>query len=286
MKRNHFGLLAWLLIVAAMLLGCQKSGKGDVWGEINGEVSSSSKIEKSQSLSSTAMGRAMKYSVWLPPTYDEKKTYPVLYLLHGYEMDPTDAHNKWLSTETYYGYPNGGNLDYIATQYVKGGGVPFVVVTPNCPNDFYRDIQGGDKYETFFIEEFIPAIEKKYHGNGKRAIAGLSMGGYGTLYHGFRHPDMFTAMYAMSPATSAFGEPYPSLVSLVSTADVSKLPKLTIETGTDDTTVSLSSVQSFVNKLKTNNIPHDFITRPGGHDWQFWQECLPKALKLAGDTFK
>ncbi len=269
-----------------MLLGCQKPGSGDVWGEIGGETSASSKIEQNQSISSLSMGRAIKYSVWLPPTYDGKKTYPVLYLLHGYEMDPTDAHNKWLSTETYYGFPNGGNMDYIASQYVKGGGVPFIVVTPNCPNDFYRDIPGGERYETFFIEELIPAVEKRYHGNGKRAIAGLSMGGYGTLYHGFHHPEMFTAMYAMSPATSTWGEPSPTLASLVSDADVSKLPPITIETGTEDATVSLSSVQAFVNKLKANNIPHDFITRPGGHDWQFWQECLPKALKLAGDTFK
>lgn len=290
MSRKIYGKMAWLLLLAAMLFGCEKPGNGDVWGEIGGEepggVSKDARVIQSESLSSSAMGRRMLYSVWLPPGYDEEKTYPVLYLLHGYEMDPTDAHNKWLSTEMYYGYPNGGNLDYIATQYVKGDGVPFVVVTPNCPNDFYRDIQGGDKYETFFIKEFIPAVEEKYHGNGKRAIAGLSMGGYGTLYHGFRHPDMFTVMYAMSPATGLMGEPSPTLSSLVTGADVSKLPKITIETGTNDMTVSLSSVQLFVNSLKANNIQYEFITRAGGHDWSFWQECLPKALKLAGDSFK
>lgn len=276
MKSNIYKLSAWLLISAAMLLGCEKPG-GDVWGKIDGDNSTSSIIEKDQSLTSKAMGKAIQYSVWLPPSYDENKSYPVLYLLHGYEWDLTDAHDKWL---------NSGNLDYTATQYVKGGGVPFIVATPNCPNDFYRDIQGGDQYETFFIEEFIPAIEKRYHGNGKRAIAGLSMGGYGTLYHGFRHPEMFTLMYAMSPATSLQGEPSPTLASLVSSADVSKLPKITIETGTEDGTVSFSSVQSFVNKLKAKNIPHDFVTRSGGHDWDFWQKCLPKALRLAGDTFK
>jgi enterochelin esterase-like enzyme len=276
MKSNIYKLSAWLLISAAMLLGCEKPG-GDVWGKIDGDNSTSSIIEKDQSLTSKAMGKAIQYSVWLPPSYDENKSYPVLYLLHGYEWDLTDAHDKWL---------NSGNLDYIATQYVKGNGVPFIVATPNCPNDFYRDIQGGDQYETFFIEEFIPAIEKRYHGNGKRAIAGLSMGGYGTLYHGFRHPEMFTLMYAMSPATSLQGEPSPTLASLVSSADVSKLPKITIETGTEDGTVSFSSVQSFVNKLKAKNIPHDFVTRSGGHDWDFWQKCLPKALRLAGETFK
>lgn len=286
MNNRKFLILAWLPALAAMLIGCGKLGSGDVWGEVKDNGTKTSQVVANQTISSTAMGRTVKYSAWLPPSYDETKTYPVLYLLHGYENDPTDAHNKWLSTETMYGYANGGNLDYIASQYVKGGGESFIIVTPNCPNDFYRDIPGGDQYDTFFIKEFIPAVEKKFHGNGKRAIAGLSMGGYGTLYYGFRYPEMFTVMYAMSPATSAFGEPSPTLASLVPGTDVSKLPELTIETGTDDMTVSLNSVQSFVNRLKANNIPHDFITRAGGHDWAFWQGCLPKTLNVVGKSFK
>lgn len=274
--------LAWLPVLAAMLLGCEKVGKGDVWGTVEGgNGSETSQVVANQSLSSTAMGRSIKYSVWLPPSYDKSQTYPVLYLLHGYEWDPTDAHNKWLSTAI----NDGGNLDYIASQYVKQGGKRFIIVTPNCPNDFYRDSPGGDQYETFFIEEFIPAVEQKFNGNGKRAIAGLSMGGYGTLYHGFRHPEMFTMMYAMSPATGVTNEPSPTLVSLVSSADVDKLPPITIETGTDDITVSVSSVRSFVSKLKSKNISHEFITREGGHTWPFWQECLPKALRKAGNSF-
>jgi enterochelin esterase-like enzyme len=69
-------------------------------------------------------------------------------------------------------------------------------------------------------------------------------------------------------------------------ADKSKVPPITIETGTEDGTVSLSSVQAFVNKLKDKEIPCEFITRSGGHTWQFWQECLPKALKKVGESFK
>ena len=59
----------------------------------------------------------------------------------------------------------------------------------------------GRKYATFFLEEFIPHVESKFHGNGKRAIAGLSMGGFGTLYHCLFHPEKWTYAYAMSPAT-------------------------------------------------------------------------------------
>lgn len=292
MKGIKIITFAWLPLLAAMLLGCEKAGNGDVWGDVEVDTSAA-KVEKNQTLASTAMGKQIKYSVWLPPSYDETKTYPVLYLLHGYEMvSSDDAHNKWLSTETYSGgYPNGGNLNAIASQYVKDGGESFIIATPNCPNDFYRDFPGGDRYETFFIREFIPAIETKYHGNGTRAIAGLSMGGYGTLYYGFRYPEMFKVMYAMSPATSIYNgmtdvEPSPKLRDMAAEADASKLPQITIETGTNDETVSLSSVQFFVDILKEHGIPHDFITRSGAHDWKFWQECLPKALKKAGESFR
>lgn len=280
-------LNAFLILTAAVLLSAC-SGNADPDKEKIDEILTAKPIiKKNMSVSSTAMKGSVKYSIWLPPTYDEAKKYPVLYLLHGYEQDPADAHNKWLSTDSFWGFANGGNLSSIATQYVREGGVPFIIVTPNCPNDFYRDSPGGDQYETFFVDEFIPYIEKTYGGNGKRAIAGLSMGGYGTLYHGFRHPDMYTVMYAMSPATSiGWFEPQPTLLSLVSLSAAGNLPQITIETGIDDTTVSLASVQEFVDKTKDLGVTVDFITRSGGHDWTFWQECLPKALRKAGDSFK
>lgn len=239
-------------------------------------------VKKDQSISSSVLGMSIKYSVWLPPTYDPAKSYPVLYLLHGYEFDTTDAHNKWLSTASGWGgSPDGGNLSSIATKYVRDGGELFIIVTPNGQNAFYMDDFDDRKlkYGTFFIDEFIPHIEKQFKGNGKRAIAGLSMGGNGTLYQGLGHPEMFTYMYAMSPATFRLDE-------VLEKADKSKVPPITIETGTEDGTVSLSSVQAFVNKLKDKEIPCEFITRSGGHTWQFWQECLPKALKKVGESFK
>ena len=285
MKIRKILILTWLPLLAAMFAACQKPEKQPE-KEVSPVMTSPAKIERDKTVSSAALGKSVKYSAWLPPTYDETKTYPVLFLVHGYENDPTDAHNKWLSTESFYGTPNGGDLNTIATAYVRDGGELFVIVTPNCPNDFYRDYPEGDKYETFFIQEFIPAIETKYHGNGKRAIAGLSMGGYGTLFHGFRHPEMFTVMYAMSPATAFYGEPQPTLASLVAGATPAQLPKITVETGTGDGTVSLSSVQDFVKLMKDHGIQAEFITRSGGHDWSFWQGCLPKALRLAGQSFK
>lgn len=238
-------------------------------------------VYKDQTVNSAAMNRTVRYSVWLPPTYDETKTYPVLYLLHGAEndnpqwnmYDATNAHTAWLEK---------GDLSSIATRYARDGGELFIIVSPNgCPdgqNVFYVD---GDqyKYATFFLEEFIPHIESKYHGNGKRAIAGLSMGGFGTLYHCLLHPEKWTYAYAMSPATWWMDD-------MVKHSDPSKLPGITIEMGTEDATVSPDGVEQFHKLLEANNIKHEYITRSGGHTWTFWQECLPKALKKVGESFK
>ena len=273
-------LLSLLLAAAALVYACGKTPQPEE-EPLPDIMTSPATVKKEQSMASTAMGITVKYSVWLPPTYDERKTYPVLYLLHGAETDypqynmydATNAHKAWLEK---------GNLNSLATQYVRSGGELFIIVTPNgCPggqNVFYAD---GDeyKYATFFLDEFIPHIEKTYHGNGKRAIAGLSMGGFGTLYHTLLNPGKWTYAYAMSPATWWMDD-------MVKASDPAKLPGITIEMGTGDQTVSPAGVEAFHQLLVDNGIQHEYITRSGGHDWNFWQGCLPKALKKVGDSFK
>ena len=48
----------------------------------------------------------------------------------------------------------------------------------------------------------MPKVETAFGCNGKRAIAGLSMGGFGTVYHALKYPGKYTCAYAMSPAVS------------------------------------------------------------------------------------
>lgn len=271
-------ILIPLLAVLVLVSGCGKKPEPETLPDI---MTARPTVYKDQSVASAAMNRTVRYSVWLPPTYDETKTYPVLFLLHGAEtdypawnvFDATNAHRAWLDK---------GNLSTIATRYVQGGGELFIIATPNgCPdgqNVFYAD---GDqyKYGTFFLDEFIPHVESKYHGNGKRAIAGLSMGGFGTLYHCLLNPGKWTYAYAMSPACWWMDD-------MVKQSDPSKLPGITLEMGTDDTTVTPESVEQFHQLLVSQGVEHEYITRSGGHTWTFWQECLPKALKKVGESFK
>ena len=226
---------------------------------------------RGRTIQSTAMKQTMKYNVWLPPGFDEKKAYPFLYLLHG----AGDNQDAWLSTEMSYGMPSGGNAAAIAARYVKNGGTPMIIVMPDAQLTFY-----SGNFETYFHEELMPEVERAYKFSGKRAIAGLSMGGYGTLYHALKYPEKFTYGYAMSPAVADW---FTTLIDAQSSKSV--FPPFTIEVGTEDTTVNNAESEALANYMKDNGLQCEWIARAGIHYWTFWQECLPKALQKVGETF-
>ena len=233
--------------------------------------------KKDFEIQSKAMKQTMKYSVWLPPKFDAAQAYPFLYLLHG----AGDDNNSWLSNTTQYGMTHGGNAAEIAAKYVKTGGTPMIIVMPDAQLTFYM----GD-YETYMYEELMPKVESDYKFSGKRAVAGLSMGGFGTLYHALKYPSKYTYAYSMSPASS-----YDLFKSLVdSQTSKSVFPPITIEVGNQDTTVHTETEDNEAKRcadyMTSQGLKVEYIPRDGGHTWDFWRACLPKALKKAGESFQ
>lgn len=221
------------------------------------------RLYRDQSLTSTWMKRKMAYSVWLPNGYDSSKEYPFLYLLHGYGDDS----NSWLDK---------GKARSIAKEYVTKGGTPMVIVMPDGLTSFY-----SGNWESYFHQELIPAVEKAFRCSGKRAIVGLSMGGYGTLYHALNHPGLFLYAYAMSPAVMG------DMKSLVDAqADKRIFPGFTVEVGNQDMVVDNAGAKDLADYMEGQGLHVEYIARDGTHDWNFWQECLPKALQKAGESFK
>ena len=233
--------------------------------------------KKDFEIQSKAMKQTMKYSVWLPPKFDAAQAYPFLYLLHG----AGDDNNSWLSNTTQYGMTHGGNAAEIAAKYVKTGGTPMIIVMPDAQLTFYM----GD-YETYMYEELMPKVESDYKFSGKRAVAGLSMGGFGTLYHALKYPSKYTYAYSMSPASS-----YDLFKSLVDSQNSkSVFPPITIEVGNQDTTVHTETEDNEAKRcadyMTSQGLTVEYIPRDGGHTWDFWRACLPKALKKAGESFQ
>ena len=222
------------------------------------------KVERNHAIDSKYKNREMKYSIYLPEGYDGVKEFPVLWLIHGYG----DDQNSWLDK---------GYLHRFAHQYASEGGREMIIVTPDGLTDFYMGA-----YENYFFKELMPEVESKFKvkkGREYRTVAGLSMGGHGSLYYGLKYNDMFCYAYAMSPACMF------NIQQVIAGKDKADLPGITIETGIQDQTTNLQSVENIHNTLLNEGVWHDYITRDGGHDWTFWQEALPKVLKKSGEVF-
>lgn len=224
-----------------------------------------------------------KISVYLPSDWQTSgKKYPVLYLLHGM----WDNNNAWI---------NKASMHRIVNNSVQNGECSeLIVVMPNCSDDFYvNGYSQGVNYDSYFHEDLIPFVEATYPcrtDRSSRAIAGLSMGGYGTVYHAFSYPEKFCVAYSMSGAVEGMGNATtPSLRQIFerkgyTEADFPSLPELTLECGTEDQLCYSAGVNTHA-YLETIGFPHTYITRKGVHDWVFWIACLPKALVEAGKYF-
>src|SRR5271169_1970057 len=145
------------------------------------------------SLPSKILERAVPYCVLLPPSYDAEKTrrYPILYLLHGL------GDNEQMLVHS-------GGMNLVEDLWEQHELGEFLIATPAGGTSFFINSRDGKRrYEDFFLQEFLPGVEKRYRtqaGRGTRGIAGISMGGYGALHIAFRHPQLFAAVGALSAA--------------------------------------------------------------------------------------
>jgi len=152
-----------------------------------------SKVFDDLSMKSEILNMDRKYAIYLPPDYEtSKRSYPVLYLLHGGGDDQT-------------GWIQFGEVKYIADKTIKKGkSTPMIIVMPDANSGkrgYTNDATGEWRYEDFFFEEFMPFVEKRYRIKSEkryRAIAGLSMGGGGTFYYALHRPDLFSSACPLS----------------------------------------------------------------------------------------
>ena len=147
-------------------------------------------------IQSAVLGRAVRYCVDLPASYDAKSArspdrYPVVYFLHGLGDDEQTL------------FKTGGwtLIDDLRRQKKIGD---FLIVAPQGFRSFYiNSADGRERYSDFFLREFLPHIEKKYRvrvDREGRAVSGVSMGGYGALRFAFAHPELFSSVSAQSSA--------------------------------------------------------------------------------------
>ncbi|MDR1676648.1 MAG: esterase family protein [Tannerella sp.] len=234
------------------------------------------------SVYSPSMNVWVKNTVTVPDDADSREACPVVYLLHGYGGD----YRSWLQIHP--------GLPELATRY----GV--IIVCPDGKNSWYWDSPAvpAQKYETYITRELIPFMDAHYktvpRSNG-RAVTGLSMGGHGGLWLGFRHPELFGACGSTSGGVDI--RPFPEnwemkkwLGSYCENRErwdahtvVNQLHRLRpdsqaiiIDCGTEDFFYEVN--EALHRKLLDRHIPHDYLTRPGQHNAAYWKNSIEYQL--------
>jgi S-formylglutathione hydrolase FrmB len=233
---------------------------------------------------SAAMKKEIPCVVIRPDSYPQKtQRYPVVYLLHGYSGNYSD----WIKKVP--------ALLQAVDRYQT-----LIVCPDGGYSSWYFDspIDSTMRYETHIVGEVVPEIDRRYRTLPERrfrAITGLSMGGHGALFLAWRHAGLFAAAGSMSGGvdlnasrnrfdiSKRIGDTIRyagnwssySVHHLIETPPKAPLALL-IDCGTEDFFFDIN--QRLHNRLLQLRIRHDYVERPGSHNWAYWQNAVEYQL--------
>lgn len=243
-------------------------------------------------IKSPSMNKDVQVVVVTPDAALGKKAVacPAIYLLHGYGGNA----KTWIGIKP--------NLPQIADE--KG----IIFVCPDGKNSWYWDspVNPSFRYETFISSELVKYIDEHYKtiaDRKGRAITGLSMGGHGAMWNAIRHKDMFGASGSTSGGMDI--RPFPKnwdmskqLGEYESNKEVwdnhtviNQIDKIEngdlaiiVDCGEGDFFLNVN--KDLHNRLLEKKIDHDFITRPGGHTGQYWNNSIDYQILFFDKFFK
>ncbi|WP_250661956.1 alpha/beta hydrolase family protein [Pseudoalteromonas sp. SCSIO 43101] len=226
-------------------------------------------------------------TVTIPDGYQESKKYNVIYVLHGYSGN----HSDWTKLT---------DIEKLADQY------DVIIVNPDGNyGSWYldSDIDKSSQYETYIAEDLVNYIDSTYSTNRSksgRAITGLSMGGFGALHIAINNQARFAAVSGISAGVDV--RPFSAEFDLAkvlgsyaenkekwdSIAIINNLHKIAAgntawKKGADTLPIMLDiGVGDFFieqnralhQAMLDLRIRHDYIERPGIHDWHYWNKVI------------
>ncbi len=210
--------------------------------------------------------------VFLPPEYDEKKVYPILYCHDG---------NEFFSH---------GRIATLAAELITQGSLTPCLIAGIAVNHKYRTDDyalfgaRNDAYARFVIEECIPLVERNYtvHSDpNMRAMAGISLGAVVTLELLFETATLFDHMILFSGAF------YDDVITYATRIPNTRKISAMMIVGEQETAVEtpagtynfLEANREMKQLLEDKGIILDYQEAEGTHIWGFWQKHIPEALR-------
>ncbi|MFB3827560.1 MAG: alpha/beta hydrolase [Bryobacteraceae bacterium] len=244
---------------------------------------------------SEALGEERFASVLLPADYEKSfRRYPTLYLLHGLG----DDHTSWSYMTNLSGYAAAKDI---------------IIVMPDAGRSFYVNSAADPKakFEDFIAKDLVAFMDSHFRTiplPRARALAGLSMGGYGAALIGLKHYRRFAAFASFSgavgiahdmPRTPAHAEaarrtaPMQALFgpansperaardpfALLEKTPAAEMPGIYIACGAQD--FLLAQNREFVRLLAEKKIPYEYReVSPRAHTWDFWDDQVKVFLDM------
>jgi S-formylglutathione hydrolase FrmB len=234
--------------------------------------------------------KAMRVTVIVPEAAAKHTDLPTVYLLNGHGGD----YRSWGKIRTDLG------------RYADYYGMVFVM--PSGLNSWYWDspINPKMQMESFFVNDLVPYINTHYpvaNNADKRAITGLSMGGHGAFWLGLHHPDIWKNIGSTSGGVNII--PFPERWNManslgkyednpqlwqehtiINQIELFKANKQNIifDCGTDDVFTAVNA--DLHQALLDAKVPHDYISRPGKHNIDYWHNSILYQLLFFQLNFK
>ncbi|HUS97535.1 MAG TPA: alpha/beta hydrolase-fold protein, partial [Hyphomicrobiaceae bacterium] len=254
-----------------------------------------------KTIPSRILGRPITYTIYRPDSRQAGARFPVLYLLHGLG----DNENAWLEH---------GGIRQTLDRLIDSGRIkPLIVVMPMAGNSWYVDDARKAGYGPMaraLGEDFIAGIDGRYHTHAcreRRALGGLSMGGYGAMLHAFGHPDRYSAAISLSgslfrpelagdPAWrqrlsrifgGVFGDPFDPARFMTwnifprveKVAKAGNLPAVWLAAGDDDFSSILDGTVKLHQVLLRRRAVTQLRIDDAGHTWSYWSKAIVPALE-------
>jgi S-formylglutathione hydrolase FrmB len=270
-------------------------------------------------VTSRILRQAVRYCAFLPSSYDataasenspakDEPRFPVLYSLHGLGDDEQSLMNTgaW------------SLIQDLREQHKIG---EFLIVTPDGGRSFYINSRDGRvRYSDFFLQEFMPTIERRYRvraGRNTRGITGMSMGGYGALRLAFADPQLFSSVSAHSAALmvepprpsnrgaregsplagmlgALFGNPInaafwnensPFVLAKSDTARIARL-KIYFDCGNADSFGFDQGATDLHKELDILKVKHEFHIYPGDHGVEYFLAHVAASMEFHSRAFQ
>lgn len=257
---------------------------------------------------SSILGRSVNVCVALPADYAASAStrYPTLFFLHGLFENQTSWSDR-------------GGQEVLNGLLAQGEVGRFLVVLPDGGKTFYVNSQDGhERYEDFFLQELVPAIDRKYRtiaDPSARGISGTSMGGYGALHIAMDHPDVFGSASAHSAALipkipnplptegrwgfyarvlqGPFGSPlnqtyFDETNPLTLAENPSRFSRLKLyfDCGDHDRYGFQEGAQMLHQVLASKGFAHEYALRSGDHGWSYLSQYMKYSLLFHWHLFE